>query len=301
MLSKKSRTRIAGTLLCFALWVPASFAANHSLNRPNGLAVDATGNLYVANQGGNQILVYNAAYKQMATKTITQNIHSPIQVALDPQGDVWVLNVDPTNSTSEYFTEFAPTGNQINGSATQNLNNTFTSPLLAIDGTGDVWYTFLNDQPFLAAATPPTAYSGGLLDGIYEQPGSFTALAARGEWVAFGTTTSASWVPSGALLSRAPDIRLFGSSENGAPGVLAMAFDDAANLYIAIYNGYSGSGLQSVNVPAGTPPVLRLSLSYLPSGLAADSAHGRLYISNSSTNQIQVYSTSTWTLLTTIQ
>jgi DNA-binding beta-propeller fold protein YncE len=265
------------------------------------LAVDATGNLYVANRGGNQILVYNVAYKLMGTKTITQNIHSPMQVALDPQGDVWVLNIDPATSTSEYFTEFASNGKQINSNATQNLNNTFSSPLLAVDGTGDVWYTFINDQPLLAAAIPLTAYSGALLDGIYEHPGSFTALAARGEWIAFGSATSASWVLSGALLSNAPDVRLFGSSENGASGVLAMTLDDAANLYIAIYNGFSGTGLQSVNVPAGTPPVLRLNLSYLPSGMAADSAHGRLYISNSSTNQIQVYSTSTWTLLTTIQ
>jgi DNA-binding beta-propeller fold protein YncE len=55
--------RVAVTLTCLA--APLSFAATHPLNQPMGMAVDAKGNLYVANHGVNQILVYNSSSQQM--------------------------------------------------------------------------------------------------------------------------------------------------------------------------------------------------------------------------------------------
>lgn len=41
-----------------------------------GMAVDAKGNLYVANHGANQILVYNSSSQQMTSKTITKSQHA---------------------------------------------------------------------------------------------------------------------------------------------------------------------------------------------------------------------------------
>lgn len=54
-----------------------SAAATHPLNSPQGLAVASNGNLYVANNGGNNILVYGPAHVQMSAKTITKNISGP--------------------------------------------------------------------------------------------------------------------------------------------------------------------------------------------------------------------------------
>jgi hypothetical protein len=49
-----------------------------------GMAVDAKGNIYGANHGVNQILVYNSSSQQMTSKTITKGINGPMQLAFDP-------------------------------------------------------------------------------------------------------------------------------------------------------------------------------------------------------------------------
>jgi DNA-binding beta-propeller fold protein YncE len=72
-------------------------------------------------------------------------------------------------------------------------------------------------------------------------------------------------------------------------------------LYVAAQNGFGDTGIQFINVPAGGAPINNITLNYVPSGMAADSVHERLYVANSNTNQIQVYSTTTFQLLTTIQ
>jgi DNA-binding beta-propeller fold protein YncE len=58
-----------------------SLAATKPLNSPQGLAVDAKGNLYVANNGGNQILIYGPAYAQMTAKTISKGVVLPRQLS----------------------------------------------------------------------------------------------------------------------------------------------------------------------------------------------------------------------------
>ena len=59
-----------------ALFATTSFAAL-PLNQPAGLAVDAAGNLYVANFGSNNILVYSPKYVQLPGKTIKKIIVVP--------------------------------------------------------------------------------------------------------------------------------------------------------------------------------------------------------------------------------
>jgi streptogramin lyase len=133
---------IACTALCLVL-ASAGFAASKKpLCQPNGMAVNAKGNLYVANFGGNYILVYNANYVQMPKATITEGISNPTGVAFDPQGNLWVANYgagngSPTGSVSEY------TAGQ------QNPNGTITSGMLgplgiAVDGLGNAW---VGDRP----------------------------------------------------------------------------------------------------------------------------------------------------------
>ena len=90
MKSTNRVARIAATLLCLAVFVSASFAKTYPLNQPSGLAVATNGDLYVANEGGNEVLVYSANYSQIAGKTITQGINSPTAVAFDGQGNLWV-------------------------------------------------------------------------------------------------------------------------------------------------------------------------------------------------------------------
>jgi DNA-binding beta-propeller fold protein YncE len=94
--------RIAAVAVASILsFTSISIAASHPLNSPQGLAVAANGNLYVANTGGNQVLVYSPAHAQLTAKTITANISSPASVAFDPSGNVWVANT-ASSSITEY-------------------------------------------------------------------------------------------------------------------------------------------------------------------------------------------------------
>ena len=70
-----------------------SFAATKPLNSPQGLAVDSKGNLYVANNAGNDILIYNPSYAQMTAKTISKGVASPSAFAIDASGNIWVGNL----------------------------------------------------------------------------------------------------------------------------------------------------------------------------------------------------------------
>ena len=95
-------TSLFAITLCLAVLASASFAAtkNH-LNNPLGLAVDASSNLYIANHGANQILVYNSGYAQQTAKTITTGIAEPTGLAIDPYGNLWVANYS-SGSITEY-------------------------------------------------------------------------------------------------------------------------------------------------------------------------------------------------------
>ena len=300
MKSTNRVARIAATLLCLAVFVSASFAKTYPLNQPSGLAVATNGDLYVANEGGNEVLVYSANYSQIAGKTITQGINSPTAVAFDGQGNLWVGNLLPSDTPDEYFSEYSAAGKQINPAIAGSNFESFY-PTLAVDGVGDVWALGIyKGQDCVFASNAPTPYPTGLMDSLYIQPGNYTALAARGPWVAFGTLTNASWELVGAVLTNSTQ-GYFGSSVSEPSGVVAVTFDANFMLYVAAQNGFGDTGIQFIDVPAGGSPVNNITLSYVPSGMAADSVHQRLYVANSNNNQIQVYSTTTFQLLTTIQ
>ena len=107
-----------------------SFAATKPLNIPQGLAVDAKGNLYVANNGGNQILIYGPAYAQMTAKTISKGVSSPSAVVVDALANIWVANLSGGPSGTGTVTEYSSAGV---------LTNTFTDGIdypyaIATDG-----------------------------------------------------------------------------------------------------------------------------------------------------------------------
>jgi hypothetical protein len=82
----------AGQLLGYSVSTLAvTYSTSTGLNEPNGMAVDKTGAVYVANTYGYNIL----KFKPPATKpaqTIDDRKYRPTDVALDSKGDIWVAN-----------------------------------------------------------------------------------------------------------------------------------------------------------------------------------------------------------------
>ncbi len=276
--SKLNLVRIVtvAVLCLFSLAASSVAATKRPLNYPYGLAVDAKGNLYVANTNGNEVLVYNVSHAQVPAKTITSNVALPTAVAFDPNGNLWVANTGTPGS----ITEYSSTGAQ-NTSAT--LTTGLTQPnAIAIDGLDDIWvedaYTNLIIFPAFQDS-PLVSIPAGV---------SITGLAAHQAFLAVGGNTDSF------LLETSPLIK-----GTGLPGILsptcyAMAYDAAGNLYC----GNQDDTLTVMDI-AGTVTVLA-KMGFFPTGLAIDNARGLVYVANGTGNSIAVYSTS-GKLLTTFK
>jgi len=248
---------IAPALFCVIGLAATSLAATKPLIYPRGLAVDSKGNLYVANSGGNDILVYNTSYVQVTSKTITENIISPTGVAFDPAGNLWVANYGPSNggsngSVAEYTNGVQNTGNSI-------TNSIMGPNAIAIDHDGNIWvendylnvtvygryYAFRPPTTLMTTITPPfPVYGIAVGHGVFAW-GSDLQVTFAGE--------------TDALLNN--NINLFKNvSETG----LSLAIDAHGNVYYGELNGV-------VDFEAGdlTEHPL-LSLSFAPAGIAVD-------------------------------
>ena len=72
--------------------IARTIAATNPLNEPQGLAVASNGDLYVANSGDSNILVFGPSYSTLPALTIIRGVSRPSGVAFDTQGNLWVSN-----------------------------------------------------------------------------------------------------------------------------------------------------------------------------------------------------------------
>jgi sugar lactone lactonase YvrE len=279
---------IAFTLLCLVAFGSTSFAAKtNPLNYPRGLAVDSQGNLWVANSGDNNVIVFNDKYKQETADTVTQGISNPTGVAIDAQGNLWVANYGTSNggatgSVSEYTA-----GKQ--NTAASIVNGIQGPNAIAVDGLGNVWVendylnvtvyapSYVYGQPYSLVRTLTPTYT---MYGITVSDGAFS-------WGSNGSVWQIAATP--ALVSGAISGYYYGDDTG-----VALASDASGNVYMGNVDGsvYIAS-------PMGYEYPF-LQLPFTPEGIAIDSVRGRVYISNYNSNQILVYSTA-GALLKTIE
>src|SRR5579864_6253079 len=179
---KQSRVRSAALVaLSFCALMGSSFAATKPLNYPYGLALDAKGNLYVANSNGNDVLVYSPTYTQLTAKTITTNISSPTAVVIDPIGQIWIAN-GTTNSVTQY-----------SSAGVQNTSNTITSGIsnpnaMALDGISNLWV----QDGFSSVTAYNTLFLPNQQLVSYPAPTNvnFTGIGAYQGFIALGNNTN---------------------------------------------------------------------------------------------------------------
>ncbi len=107
---------------------------------PWGIAIDASGNVWVTNSGSNNVTELNSSGTTIGTFTVGK---FPEGIAIDSSGNVWVTGALYggyfLSSSSEYgiLTELSPTGTII-GTDFVGYN---TPPGIAIDPAGNIWVT----------------------------------------------------------------------------------------------------------------------------------------------------------------
>jgi sugar lactone lactonase YvrE len=121
--------------------------SNTGLTEPEDVAVDASGNMYVSNDGNNSVTVYaagatgNVAPMQTITGSYT-GLSSPFGVAIDPLNE----NIYVANKSGKSITAYAPgsTGNTAPIATLKGRDTLLDKPAgLAFDAKGDLYATVL--------------------------------------------------------------------------------------------------------------------------------------------------------------
>jgi sugar lactone lactonase YvrE len=275
---------LGSILLMAGLSIASSSAATNHLNGPRGMAIDSKGNLYVANESGNNVAVFSPAYAFLKAKTMTANVSHPTGVAFDGAGNLYVANLG-----SQSITQYSPTGVQNTGATiTQAVSN---PQAIAIDGIDNIYVDNGYSTVSIYRANLYPASGNAAYVQTYTPSGPIFSMATRGQFFAWGGVSVAVVQSIDWTLTGHDPIELL-SYANEACGV---AFDQLGNLYVVNVNNQ----LFYYNITDSTDAIS--DLPFTPAGIAIDTVRDRMYISNQQGNSISVYSTTTGALLTTIQ
>lgn len=232
--------------------------SNTKLKTPMGIAVDASGNIYVANSDGASVTVYAAGTTGNAAPI--ENIHGsktglaqPWGLALDPSGNIYVANQD-FGSGAYSITVYA---------AGANGN---VAPIRTISGPA----TMLSCPAGIAldASTPPNLY------------------VANNSCVGSSTGTYAITVYAGGASGNVAPIQTISGSSTGLSFPVGIAVDGSENIYvynwgatgptITVYAGGANGDVAPTQTIAGNHTTL-----YHAGGLALD-ANGGIHAANHS-------------------
>ena len=114
-------------------------------NMPSGMALDTSGNLYIADYTNNAVRLVSSAGNSGSTTTtwVTNGVNHPIAVVLDGLGDVYVLNQGTgANGAILHFTGAGGTPVPQPSLATGLVNATS----MAIDGANNLYVTVNGNQ-----------------------------------------------------------------------------------------------------------------------------------------------------------
>jgi streptogramin lyase len=253
-------------------WTIAITYTGGGLNQPNGIAVDGSGNVWTANQGGASISKFSTIGVAAATNGYPNaGLSAPKGIAIDGLGNVWVAN-SGNNTVSEYSgsTFSSPSG------------GTLSAPTgIAIDSSNDVWVASNgNNSVSEFVSGTGTQYLGGGLDN----PLGIALDAFGNVWVAdnAGTRISEFSSAGGALSGTGGDT---GGGLNGATGV---AVDASSDVWVTNQTGNSLSEFGNSGTAISGSGLTGGGLSG-PEGIGFDGL-GNVWVANGTGNSISEYS-----------
>ena len=237
---------------------------NTSFNHPEGVAIDAAGNLYIANTGANT--VKKVAAGSGAVLTLGSGFNHPEGVAVDAAGNVYVADFG-NNSVKKI---------PIVGGPPVALGSGFKQPAgVAVDAGGNVYVADYGDslvEEILAGSNTPVVLSGGTTGP------SGIAVDAYGDiFVSYHFSNKVVEMKAG---TNTPVTIATGFT---SPGGLTV--DPSGNVFIA-----DGGNNNVTEIPAdGSSPIVITGSQFTPAGVAVD-VQNNLFVAdplNSSVKKIQ--------------
>ncbi|SNS30933.1 hypothetical protein SAMN05421770_101436 [Granulicella rosea] len=262
------------------------------LNYADGIAIDASGNAWIANKSGNSVTELSSngtVISSAGTGPYTTpggQIQVPDAIAIDGLGNVWVTslqyNIGKNAITYGSLTELSSTGGFLA------FNQEESGPYsIAFDQSGDVWVT---NGPGLAEFTntdvPISIFRTGCNTSLGIGSGFYTGVAVDASdnvWTTSSTSSGGSsiqrWSATGSCES------FTGGGINTPEGI---GIDGDGNVWIANYtiNDPGISEFSNTGVPRSGSPYLQDSgiLNY-PSDIALDGS-GNVWIGNTGSSSI---------------
>lgn len=249
-----------------------------------GLAVDASGNIWVANNTSNSVSEFNTLGVPNAGSPFTgrNNMNGAFGLAIDATGNIWV--------PSEGSVSLVELGS--NGS--ENASSPFTGGGLtaphwiSFDKFGHSWtssgpeYSVVSEFSSAGAAISPAP--GGYTTGGINGPDIIAADVAGNVWIAnrSGSTMSEFNANTGVANGSSP------FTGNGLNSPFGIAIDYSGNLWVTNFDGNSISEFSSTGSAIDSFTGGGLDS---PAGIAIDGA-GNIWVANNDSNGISEFSSS---------
>lgn len=254
------------------------------LDMPEGVAIDSSGNVWVANEENYPGVVTELSPTGKAlsgSKGYTGSwLNQPSDLAIDGSGDVWVAN------ELEVLTELNSYGNQVVGSPYTG-GGMDDDELVAIDGSGYVWITNHGNASLSKFSSNGTAVSSssGYTGGGLTDPQGFAISTSSNVWVANNYPNGiCEFNSNGTVALGSP----FTSGGQNMPS--GIAIDAAGNIWAANYGGNSLTELNSNGTAYIGSPFTGGGLDY-PGAIAIDGA-GNVWVTNGGNSSISEFSSS---------
>jgi uncharacterized protein (TIGR03437 family) len=229
----------------------AQFGGDPDGGGPSGIAVDATGNVYICDTFNARVRkISNGVITTVAGGSTANPLTNPTFIAVDSAGDLYIS--DPLNSTTAF-----PLGDRIrrvaNGSVT------------TVAGNG--YFSFSGDN-------------GPAANAQFYQPEGVAIDSAGRMYIADTQNNRVRMIANGVITTVAgTGSRGFSGDDGPATSAqlatpVAVAVDPVGNLYIADINNY-----RIRKVSGGVITTVAGTVGYTPCGVAADSG-GNVYLSD---------------------
>ncbi|MDA8174599.1 MAG: Ig-like domain-containing protein, partial [Nitrospiraceae bacterium] len=265
----------------FTTTAPASGGTNTFTigTRPVGIAIDASGNIWVANSGDGTVEELNSSGSVIGT--FTSNISGPGYIAIDASGNVWVTG----NNT--FITELLKSSGYTTSSTFNMAAPDMAGPArIAIDASGNVWTanTYSGSTSlyeFLAPNyTTSNTFSAGIPGG-----GIMTGLAIDGYGNVWSGSNNYGYGEVTELLSSSSYGSSNGFSNSSITGPEDIAIDASGNAWVP-NNPDTGMASTVVKLTAPSTYSSPYTAGIAPEGVAIDHS-GNIWVANNGSNTVE--------------
>ena len=229
---------------------PPVASTNYLLTEPEYVAVDAKGNVWVANFGSTTVSQANSVTELSPTGVPLNNVLNTTQIVgprnliIDPSGDVYVASYGASaNGYGKMLAEYT-------GAGASNMFTIGAGPeALASDGAGNVFIAtgssstaFAMDLEYLPAGSKSGTTSTVLASGMPYTAGTFSTLAIDSNdtlWLSNNASTAT--LQYLCTFTGTPACTGTSTTAGGQTGSQSIAIDHGNNIWVGNYSASAGS------------------------------------------------------------